>query len=121
LPPCDTQVREPHGPSAAGPEWESRLHRKGYELIQKLKLNDVEARFATAVNGTESLQAIAKRIGIPLNDALLIVFRFATLEIIDYWSSNVLSLPVGSQADNRRPQYLEGNPRLDGEAATPGQ
>jgi len=50
--------------------------RKGYELIQKLKLNDVEARFATAVNGAESLQAIAKKIGIPLNDALLIVFRF---------------------------------------------
>ncbi len=69
--------------------------RKGYELIQRLKLNDVEARFATAVNGTESLQIIAKRIGIPLNDALLIVFRFQALDIIDYWSSNVLSLPGG--------------------------
>jgi len=70
--------------------------RKGYELIQKLKLNDVEARFATAVNGAESLQAIAKKIGVPLNDALLIVFRFAALEIIDYWSQNVLSLPGGN-------------------------
>ncbi len=70
--------------------------RKGYELIQKLKLNDIEARFATAVNGAESLQAIAKRIGIPLNDALLIVFRFASLEIIDYWSQNVLSLPAAA-------------------------
>lgn len=69
--------------------------RKGYELIQKLKLNDVEARFATAVNGAESLQAIAKKIGLPLNDALLIVFRFLSLEIIDYWSSSVLSLPGG--------------------------
>jgi hypothetical protein len=67
--------------------------RKGYELIQKLKLNDVEARFATAINGAESLQAIAKKIGVPLNDALLIVFRFAALEIIDYWSQSVLSLP----------------------------
>ena len=72
--------------------------RKGYELIQKLKLNDIEARFATAVNGAESLQAIAKKIGIPLNDALLIVFRFLALDIIDYWSSNVLSLPGGQQA-----------------------
>ena len=70
--------------------------RKGYELIQKLKLNDVEARFATAINGAESLQSIAKKIGIPLNDALLIVFRFAALDIIDYWSSNVLSLPATS-------------------------
>jgi hypothetical protein len=67
--------------------------RKGYELIQRLKLNDVEARFATAINGAESLQSIAKKIGIALNDALLIVFRFAALDIIDYWSSNVLSLP----------------------------
>lgn len=69
--------------------------RKGYELIQRLKLNDVEARFATAVNGAESLQSIAKKIGVPLNDALLIVFRFQSLEIIDYWSSSVLSLPGG--------------------------
>jgi CheY-like chemotaxis protein len=68
--------------------------RKGYELIQKLKLNDVEARFATAINGSESLQNIAKKIGVPLNDALLIVFRFQTLDIIDYWSSSVLSLPA---------------------------
>ena len=70
--------------------------RKGYELIQKLKLNDVEARFATAINGAESLQSIAKKIGIPLNDALLIVFRFAALDIIDYWSSTVLSLPTAN-------------------------
>ncbi len=69
--------------------------RRGYELVQKLKVNDVEARFATAINGSESLQSIAKRIGVPLNDALLIVFRFATLDIIDYWSSSVLALPSG--------------------------
>lgn len=67
--------------------------RKGYELVQRLRLNDVEARFATAINGTESLQSIAKKINVPLNDALLIVFRFQSLEIIDYWSSSVLSLP----------------------------
>jgi hypothetical protein len=46
------------------------------------------------VNGAESLQSIAKKINVPLNDALLIVFRFQALEIIDYWSSSVLSLPV---------------------------
>jgi CheY-like chemotaxis protein len=67
--------------------------RKGYELIQRLKLNEVEARFATAVNGAESLQSIAKKIAVPLNDALLIVFRFQALEVIDYWNSSVLSLP----------------------------
>ena len=74
--------------------------RKGYELIQRLKLNDVEARFATAVNGAESLQSIAKRIAVPLNDALLIVFRFQALDVIDYWNSNVLSLPGGPTTAN---------------------
>ena len=82
-----TQRPDPNGSPA--------YTRKGYELIQRLKLNDVEARFATAINGAESLQSIAKKIGIPLNDALLIVFRFAALDIIDYWSSTVLSLPGG--------------------------
>ncbi len=85
-----TQRPDPNGSPA--------YTRKGYELIQRLKLNDVEARFATAINGAESLQQIAKKIGIPLNDALLIVFRFAALDIIDYWSSTVLSLPPGPTA-----------------------
>ena len=87
-----TQRPDPNGSPA--------YTRKGYELIQRLKLNDVEARFATAINGAESLQSIAKKIGIALNDALLIVFRFAALEIIDYWSSNVLSLPGAPAGGN---------------------
>ncbi len=70
--------------------------RRGYDLIQHLKLNDVEARFASAINGADSLQAIAQKVGLPLNDSLLIVFRFQTLEIIDFWSSSVLTLPASS-------------------------
>ena len=68
--------------------------RRGYDLIQKLKLNDVEARFASAINGSESLQVIAQRVGIPLGDALLVVFRFQALEIVDFWGSGALSLPA---------------------------
>ncbi len=67
--------------------------QRGYESIQRLRLNDVEVRFAAAINGASSLQQIAKKIGVALNDALLIVFRFQTLEIIDYWSSQVKALP----------------------------
>ncbi len=80
------------------PNGSPTYRRKGYELIPKLKLNDIEGRFAGAVTGEESLQAIAKKIGVPLNDALLIVFRFAALEIIDYWSQSVLSLPGAAAA-----------------------
>jgi CheY-like chemotaxis protein len=73
--------------------------RKGYELIQTLKLNETEARFASAINGTDSLPAIAKKVGISLSDALLIVFRFSALEIIDFWSSSVLSLTGGQSQE----------------------
>nr|ACO70946.1 response regulator receiver protein [uncultured Verrucomicrobiota bacterium] len=77
------------------PNGDPAYTRKGYDLIQRLKLNDVEARFASAISGTETLQAIAQKIGVPLNDALLIVFRFLALEIIDFWNPGVLALPPG--------------------------
>jgi CheY-like chemotaxis protein len=69
--------------------------RKGYELVQRLKLNDIEARFASCINGTDTLPQISKKIGVPLNDALLIVFRLQTMEIIDYWLPSALGLPGG--------------------------
>jgi hypothetical protein len=77
------------------PNGDPAYTRRGYDLIQRLKLNDVEARFATAISGTETLQAIAQKIGISLVDALLVVFRFIALEIIDFWNPGVLALPSG--------------------------
>jgi hypothetical protein len=62
-------------------------------LVQRLRLNEVEARFAGAINGTDPLQAIASKLSIPLGDALLIVFRFQSLDVIDFWNAGVLSLP----------------------------
>jgi CheY-like chemotaxis protein len=79
----------------ADPNGSPAYTRKGYELVQRLKLNDTEARFATAVNGAESLQSIAKKLNLTLNDALLIVFRLQSLEVIDYWNSTVFTLPNG--------------------------
>jgi hypothetical protein len=70
--------------------------RRGYDLVQRLKLNDVEARFASTVNGSESLQAMAQKLGIPLNDSLLIAFRFQALEIIDFWNPSALTLPASA-------------------------
>lgn len=68
--------------------------RKGYDLVQKLHLTQVESRFALKMDNVETLQTIAKTVGLPLNDALLIVFRFQLLDIIDYWSTSPLSLPA---------------------------
>ncbi len=83
-----TQRPDPNGSPA--------YTRKGYELIQKLRLNEVEAKFAGAINGTDALQAIAAKLGIPLGDALLIVFRFQLLDVIDFWNAGVLSLSGGN-------------------------
>ena len=81
---------------AARSERQPGLHAEGLRADPEAQAQRRRSAFATAINGAESLQAIAKRIGVPLNDALLIVFRFASLEIIDYWSSNVLSLPAAA-------------------------
>jgi CheY-like chemotaxis protein len=70
--------------------------RRGYDLIQRLKLNDAEARFATVINGSDPLQVLAQKVGLPLADAALVVFRFQALEIIDCWSAGALSLPASS-------------------------
>lgn len=96
-------VRLDHLPPAQRPDpnGSPAYTRRGYEMIQKLKLNEVEARFATAINGADSLQAIAQKLGIPLGDALLIVFRFQALELIDFWSSSVLSLPGASESGSQ--------------------
>lgn len=83
-----TQRPDPNGSPA--------YTRKGYELVPKLRLNEVEARFAGAINGTDPLQALAGKLGIPLGDALLIVFRFQSLDIIDFWNAGVLSLAGAS-------------------------
>jgi hypothetical protein len=70
--------------------------RRGYDLVQRLKLNDVEARFATAINGSDPLHALAQNVGIPLGDAALVVFRFLALDLIDFWNAGALSLPAGA-------------------------
>lgn len=70
--------------------------RRGYDLIQRLKLNDVETRFATVINGSDPLHALAQKVGIPLGDAALVVFRFFALDVIDFWNAGALSLTAGS-------------------------
>ena len=54
------------------------------------------SRFASAINGSESLQVIAQKVGVPLGDALLVVYRFQELEIVDFWATGALTLPASS-------------------------
>lgn len=64
--------------------------RRGAELVQRLRLNDVESKFASLVNGAESLLSLAKRTGCSMQEALAMVFRFTTLGVMDYWSGQAL-------------------------------
>lgn len=64
--------------------------RRGAELVQRLRLNEMEARFAASVNGAESLLSLSKRTGCGMADALGMVFRFTTLGVMDYWSGQTL-------------------------------
>lgn len=73
--------------------------RRGTELVQRLRLTERELRFASGVNGAESLLSLAKRTGIDLAEAQAMVFRFTALGVMDYWSGMGLpgaALPVAS-------------------------
>ncbi|MEK0444941.1 MAG: hypothetical protein RLZZ399_262 [Verrucomicrobiota bacterium] len=64
--------------------------RRGAELVQRLRLSEMEARFAASVNGAESLLSLSKRTGCGMAEALGMVFRFTTLGVMDYWSGQTL-------------------------------
>lgn len=64
---------------------------EGFARIQKLILTDEERQFAVLVgHGGLSLEEISSSIGISPSSALAILFRFMSLEIVDYWSSAAL-------------------------------
>jgi hypothetical protein len=73
--------------------------------VQRLRLTERELRFASGVNGAESLLSLAKRTGIELAEAQAMVFRFTALGVMDYWSGMGLpgaALPATSTSGRRR-------------------
>ena len=70
--------------------------------MQRLKLTEVEARFASLVNGSESLLSLAKRTGVSMAEAMAMVFRFTTLGVMDYWAGQALPGSVLVLGDGRR-------------------
>ncbi|MEI6871620.1 MAG: hypothetical protein WCL08_05000, partial [Verrucomicrobiota bacterium] len=71
--------------------------RRGAEMVQRLRLSDHESRFASGVNGAESLLSLSKRTAVDLKEAREMVFRFVTLGIMDFWTGAGLpgaALPV---------------------------
>ncbi len=64
---------------------------EGYELIQKLRLTNSEAAFASAVDNSRTIEKIALTIGMPPRSALIELRKFVMLEVIDYWPPTVLA------------------------------
>ena len=88
-----------------GPNGSPVYTRRGTELVQRLRLTERELRFASGVNGAESLLSLAKRTGIELAEAQAMVFRFTALGVMDYWSGMGLpgaALPATSTSVRRR-------------------
>jgi CheY-like chemotaxis protein len=64
---------------------------EGYELIQCLKLTEVEAAFASAVDNARTVDDIARLTSIPIRQAQRELQKFVLLQVMDYWSPAVLS------------------------------
>ena len=87
-----------------GPNGSPVYTRRGTELVQRLRLTERELRFASGVNGAESLLSLAKRTGIELAEAQAMVFRFTALGVMDYWSGTGLpGAALPGTAARRRP------------------
>lgn len=72
--------------------------REGYDAIQQLTLTSMEKQFAQLVNGANSLQYIAKQLGLSANSANLILFRFTTLDIMEFWPASVFAADTDAGA-----------------------
>lgn len=64
--------------------------REGYERVQRLRLTETEMQFASLVNGVNTLHSIAKKLALHHDSALLILFRFRVMSIMDYWPASII-------------------------------
>ncbi len=67
--------------------------KSGFERVQNLKLTVAEAQFASQFNGSRSVQQIAKNLRLDLKLALLTLFRFVALEIVECWPPSIAVKP----------------------------
>lgn len=63
--------------------------RDGYERVQRLRLTDAEAQFASQFNGSRSIAQISKNLRLDIKFARLTLFRFLTLEIVECWPAQI--------------------------------
>ena len=67
--------------------------KDGFERVQKLKLTQDEAQFASQFNGARSVQQIAKNLRLDLKSARQMLFRFVALEIVECWPASTAAKP----------------------------
>ncbi len=64
---------------------------EGYELIQRLKLTESEATFASSVDNARTVEEIANLTKIPVRQAQRELQKFVLLQVMDYWPPTVLT------------------------------
>ena len=64
--------------------------RAGYERIQQVALNEQEIAFASRIDSRRTLGDIAREMQVSVEAATHVLYRFLTLEILDYWPASIL-------------------------------
>ena len=67
--------------------------KDGFQRVQKLKLTQDEAQFASQFNGVRSVGQIAKNLRLDLKSARQMLFRFGALEIVECWPASTAAKP----------------------------
>jgi hypothetical protein len=86
---------------------------RGYRSLQEIPLNDREIGFASQVSeGGLTLEEISRNLDMPVTSTERILFRFMSMEVIDYWPGSIFK---PEQGDAEAPQDDEP------QAAGPGE
>lgn len=88
-------------PGRAGESWLSGVPaytREGYTTVRRLRLTDLEAAFVRQINGRTDLRTLARQLGLGGPAALLLMFRFHSVGLMDLWPANALARQGGKEA-----------------------
>jgi CheY-like chemotaxis protein len=102
------QLRADQLPPAALPDPASSAAytRRGFDLVQRLKLNPTEARIADCINGDDDIPALASKCGLMVPEVRLALFRFVALELVELWQQ-APPAPENGDAENSEDDLLQ--------------
>jgi hypothetical protein len=75
--------------------------RDGSQRVRELRLTVAEAQFASQFNGSRSIAQIADNLHLDISSALLTLFRFLAMEIVECWPAQPLPEPESAKGIRR--------------------